>query len=425
MTMVQAPPRAALRRLTGLRHTSPGRLQLLLVTLLALTALTGLVAGVTASAAATGTADLRDRAQPLMSEAQTVYSSLADADTTAARAFITGGLEPAVLTRRYEDDLERAAAALTSAARRVPADGRAGEAIQRIATGLTRYTALIASARTLNRQGKPVGAAYLSTASQLNRETLQPQAQLLFQEARRAADSGYDDAEASWWLMLLVVLFVGLAVALVWTQIYLSRSTNRLFNVPLLAASGVAVLLVIGCVVVFGHQRGQLVAADRDGSAPLEVLAEKRILVLRERADEALTLAARAGHGPLEEEFRQLSERVTFDDPQLDDMPALMREAADLHGEFLTSHRQVRSLDDGGDYEGAVELAASDDMAQTFDRLTATLDRAMDDRRAAFGSRIKAAGSGLGALIVLGPLLALVIGVLATIGLRARLEEYR
>ncbi|MEV0897515.1 hypothetical protein [Actinoplanes sp. NPDC049802] len=423
--MVQAPPRAALQRLTGLRHTSPGRLQLLLVTLLVLTALTGLVAGVTARAADAGTADLRDRAQPLMLEAETVYSALADADTTAARAFITGGLEPAALTRRYEADVERAAAALTAAARRVPADGRAADSIQRISTGLTRYTALVASARALNRQGKPVGAAYLSTASQLNRDTLQPHAHLLLQEASREADDGYTAANASWWLMLLLVLFVALAVALVWTQIYLSRSTNRLFNVPLLAASGVAVLLMIGCVVVFGHQRGQLVAADRDGSAPVEVLAEKRILVLRERADEALTLAARAGHGPLEEEFQQLSERVTFDDPELDDMPSLMREASDRHREFLTLHQRVRELDDGGDYDGAVELAVSDRMALVFDQLTATLDRAMDDRRAAFDSEIDSVGYGLGALTVLGPLLALVIGVLATIGLRARLEEYR
>jgi hypothetical protein len=103
VTAVQAPPGGVLARLTGLRHTSPGRLQLLLVTVLVLAALTGLVTGLAARSAAAGTADLGARAQPLLAEAETVHTALADADTTAAQAFITGGLEPPELTRRYEE----------------------------------------------------------------------------------------------------------------------------------------------------------------------------------------------------------------------------------------------------------------------------------------------------------------------------------
>jgi hypothetical protein len=109
-----------LHRVARLRRSSPGRLQLLLAGLVTLGLLTGLVAGLTGAAAGTGTADLGNRAQPLLVEAETIYSALADADATAAQAFLAGGLEPTELTRRYEKDLERATTALTSAARSSP-----------------------------------------------------------------------------------------------------------------------------------------------------------------------------------------------------------------------------------------------------------------------------------------------------------------
>ncbi|GIE74519.1 hypothetical protein Aph02nite_04690 [Actinoplanes philippinensis] len=425
MTAVQAPPRAALTRLAGLRHTSPGRLQLLLAVLLVLTALTGLVTGLTAASAATGTGDLRDRAQPLLAEAETVWSSLADADATAAQAFITGGLEPPKLTDRYNEKLADAAAALTSAARRVPEGSAGAEAIRSITTGLSDYTALVATARALNRQGKPVGASYLSTASQLNRDTLQPQAQALFQQAQREASDGYAGARSSWWLMLLLVLLIVLGVALIATQAHLSRTTHRTFNVPLLTASALTVLLAVVCAGVFAHQRARLDGADRDGSAPAEALAENRNLVLRERADEALTLAARAGRGKLEDDFTTLRQRFSVTGPEFDEVAGLMAKAGTQHDAYLAVHDEIRRLDDNGDYEGAVRKAVSEETAATFDAVTRTLSDALTDRRAAFDDQIRSAGRGLGVLTILGPLLALAIGVCAALGLRARLEEYR
>ncbi|PWK52326.1 hypothetical protein [Actinoplanes xinjiangensis] len=425
MTAVQAPPRAALTRLAGMRHTSPGRLQLLLVVLLVLTTLAGLVTGLTAASAAAGTTDLRDRAQPLLAEAETVWSSLADADATAAQAFISGGLEPPELTSRYDEKLTAAATALTSAARRVPEDSAGAEAIRAISAGLGDYTALVATARALNRQGKPVGAAYLSTASQLNRGTLQPQAQALFQQARREASAGYTDARSSWWLILLLVVLVGLGVALIATQAHLSRTTRRTFNVPLVAATALTVLLALVCAGLFAHQRSGLESAERAGSTPAQALAETRMLVLRERADEALTLAARAGRGALEDDFTLLRKRFVVSGEEFDEVRGLATTAAERHDAYLALHDEIRKLDDNGDYEAAVKLAVSPETRSAFDGVTTVLDEALTGRRAAFDDEIRSAGLGLGALAVLGPLLALMIGVLAALGLRARLEEYR
>jgi hypothetical protein len=429
-----APPRAgAVRQIGRLRHTSPGRLQLILAGLLALGLLTGLVAGLTAHSAATGTDDLGGRAQPLLVEAETIYSALADADTTAAQAFLAGGLEPTELTRRYEADLDRATTALTSAARRTPDGSDAGDAVRTLSSGVSRYAGLVASARANNRQGLPVGASYLSAASQLNRETLQPQAQALFRTAQSEVDDGYSSARSTVWVVLLVLLLIGLLVALVAAQRYLSRTTRRTFNIPLLAATAVTVVLALAAGGVLLSQRAHLRAADADGSTPVALLAEARILALRERGDEALTLAARGSGGAYEDDFRAVSARLGGANGLLaaagkavdGDARAAVRSATTRHAGYVAAHTQVRKLDDGGDYDGAVELAIGKQTSATFTGLTDDIGRALESRKAAFTDEIGRAGRGLGLLTVLGPLLALVICGLALAGIRARLEEYR
>jgi hypothetical protein len=420
-------------RVGGLRHTSPGRLQLLLAMLLALGVLAGVVAAVAGQSARTGTDDLAGRAQPLLVEAETIYSALADADTTAAQAFLAGGLEPATLTQRYDDDLERATTALTSAARRTPAEGATSDAVRTLSAGVAEYSALVATARANNRQGLPVGASYLSEASKLNRETLQPQAQTLFRTAQSEVGDGYGRAAALGWTIPLLLLLAGLLVALVLTQRYLSRRTHRTFNLPLLAASAVTVLLTVLTMGVLINQQTHLDRADNHGSGPIASIAESRILALQARGDEALTLAARGGGAAYEQDFDAVTERLTLRggplvnsygllDPQLG---VVMDRAAGEFRQYVDMHDDVRALDDNGDYDGAVKLAIGAKTTQTFEALRSDLDFALEDRKAAFTEQIGDAGDGLGLLTVLGPLLALLICALTFTGLRARLEEYR
>ncbi|AEV86092.1 hypothetical protein ACWT_5075 [Actinoplanes sp. SE50] len=425
-TAAYSPPAGRLaRRVADLRHHSPGRLQLILAGLLTLGLLTGLVAGLTAHSASAGTADLGRRAQPLMVEAETIYSTLADADTTAAQAFLAGGLEPAGMTQRYDDDLGRAGAALTRAARLAPDDSDADRQVEALATGISRYAALVATARANNRQNLPIGASYLAAASQLNRETLQPQAQALFRVADRGLSRGYATARSSWWLILLLVLFVALGIALVAGQGYLSRTTRRTFNVPMVAATALFALLALTTGVLFTNQRAHLDDATRDGSAPVAALAEIRIAALTERADEALTLGSR-GTVDKEADFAAVSGRVNFDDPRLGaTSPGLLDTARRQHAAYVQEHGQVQKLNAGGDYDGAVKAALSDTSARAFTGLTDALDRSISERRAAFADEIDGAGAGLTLLTVLGPLLALAACALVFVGIRARLEEYR
>lgn len=420
-----------LRRVARLRRTSPGRLQLVLAGLVTLGLLTGLVAGLTTAAAGTGTADLGNRAQPLLVEAETIYSALADADTTAAQAFLAGGLEPTDLTRRYDGDLDRATGALASAARRTPETGPAADAIRRLAADLPRYAALVASARANNRQGLPVGAAYLTSASTLSRDSLQKQAQVLFKAAQGEVHDGYGDARSSWWTALLVVLLLALLAALLLAQRHLSRTTRRTFNVPLVVATVVTLVLALGVGGVLISQRAHLTEADTEGSWPVALLAETRIAALRQRGDEALTLAARSGEGDLEKDFDETTGQLTellADAGEV--MPdgsagAAVRSATQAHVAYVRAHDQIRKLDNDGDYDGAVALAIGPQTSETFTGLTEDVVGALKERKEVFSDEIGAAGRGLGLLTVLGPLLALLICGLAFAGVRARLEEYR
>ncbi|MEU8816780.1 hypothetical protein [Actinoplanes sp. NPDC048796] len=434
-TAVVTRPETAglLTRVRGLRHTSPGRLKLLLATLLTLGLLAGLVAAVAGQSARAGTHDLGGRAQPLLIEAETIYSALADADTTAAQGFLEGGLEPATLTERYDDDLQRASTALTSAARRTPAEGAAADAVRTLSAGLAEYSALVATARANNRQGLPVGASYLSEASNLNRETLQPQARALFRTAQGEVGDGYGAAGAAGWMSLLLLLLAGLLVALLLTQRYLSRHTHRTFNVPLVAATVVTLGLTVGALAVVVNQQNHLGLAEQEGSGPVASIAESRILALQARGDEALTLAARGSGAAYESDFDAVTSRLTAGggplvneyarlDPQLG---TLMGRAANSYRAYVATHDQVRAFDDNGEYDRAVDLAIAPTTTQTFESLRSDLNFALEDRKAFFNDQIGQAAGGLGPLTVLGPLLALLIAGLAYVGLRARLEEYR
>ncbi|WP_433290645.1 hypothetical protein ACQP2F_23420 [Actinoplanes sp. CA-030573] len=410
-----------LKRLTGLRHTSPGRLQLILGGLLTLAVLAGLVAGITGSATSSGTSDLGGRAQPLLVQAETIYSALADADTTAAQAFLAGGLEPAVLTTRYNEDLDRATTALTSAARLTPDGSEAAAAVRVLSSGVARYAALVATAKADNRQGLPVGSSYLSAASELNRQTLLPQAQGLFRLAQREVDAGYAGARSTGWTVLFAVLLLSLIAALVLAQRYLSRATRRTFNVPLVGATALTVLLALGSMFVLAGQQSHLGTAADTGSTPTAQLAEARILALRERGDEALTLAAHGSGGAYEQDFKDTDESLTraLENRYLPDATRTD------HRQYVGAHQQVRGLDDAGDYESAVKVAIGDTTSRRFGSLTNGIGSVLDERKAAFTEEIDAAGRGLGVLTVLGPLVAVAICVLAVSGIRARLAEYR
>jgi hypothetical protein len=430
--MVQAPVRASAgtRVLVRLRRT-PGRLALIMVGLVVL----GLVAGGAGVLAVRDRTDLVQRVTatsgPLAVAAQDLYRALSDADATAASAFLSGGLEPQQLRDRYELDVATAAAALTRVAGGVT-EGAGATAVGRLNAQLPVYTGLVETARAMNRQGLPIGAAYLREASGLLRQTLLPAAQEVYAAVTDRLAEARDDAAGFPWLALPVGLLAlaGLVVA----QVYLTRRTNRVFNPGLVAATALGVAAVLWLGVAWATAAGHLNASRDDGSAQVERLAQARIVALQARGDESLTLVARGGGGTFENRFTQAMKQL------MGQLSQARAEATDSDGRAAVDaaiadarrwqavHAQIRQADDGGEYTRAVGLATGaggTSAASVFGRLDADLAKGIAHGSDRFGREADRAGSALsGVSVGIGALtLLLLLGVVA--GLQRRIVEYR
>lgn len=404
----------------------------------------GVVGVLTVRARAGAVDDLAGRDEPLSVAAQEIYRALSDADATATAAFLAGGLEPAAERQRYRSDVAAAEANLSAATANARGSQASLDALARISAALPVYTGLVETARADNRQGLPVGAAYLREASGLMRSTLLPAAAQLYdaESARLRHDedraSGLPYAQLALGLVLLAVLAV--------VQRLVFRRTNRLLNAGLVAATA-AVLGSLGWVgVALSGASSHLSEARRDGSAQVDVLARARIAALRARSDENLTLVARGGGKVFEDDFAaQLTRLVGTDgrDGRAGDgglVGQARRQAPDpdwlavadaAHrdaGAWLAAHKQVRDRDGQGRYTEAVALATGtspDGEAARFGRLDAGLGRAIRHGQEEFSAGARRAGRSLSGVDVGMGVLALAAAAAVVVGVGQRLREYR
>jgi hypothetical protein len=427
--------RPRLKRVRGRAATTPGRLRLAMAAVVLAALVAGVVlVGVTAvQRNATDAVATRD--EPLMVAADGLYASLSDADATAATTFLRGGTEPADLRARYLADLRRASVQLAGLGRRVQGSSGAG-AVAAIGAQLPVYSGLIETARANNRQGFPVGSAYLRQASDTMRRTILPAAGRLYAaEAERLGDNQRTGTSTGGLVAVLIACAAALAV-LVGAQVFVARRTHRVFNIPLVAATVVLAGLLAWVAIAMTSARDSLARAQRDGSDAVQVLSAARILWLRAQADESLALVARGGGAKYVDD-------VAVVDRLLEPPRGLLGEASRLaartgsttgvgdltatwHG-VRAEHARVAGLESAGNFGDAVRLAVGahareaalgDRLNRRFGELLASAQRRFDD---AAGS----ARSALRALIVAIALLLVLAAVLGLLGLQTRLNEYR
>jgi hypothetical protein len=298
-------------------------------------------------------------------------------------------------------------------------------ALERVNRVLTQYTGLIESARANNRQGFPVGAAYLRQASGvLQDEALPSLATLVRVEQRRVEASIASGNTAIDALVLVLVLAL---LALVAVQIYLSVKTRRTFNRPLVAAT--AVVLVAGLVAIGAVAWSQSQADDaRDGPYRQTVaLANGRIGGFDAKSAEALALIARGSGAAFEERFRGTSASASgaLSDASSAD-PASTRSTRDAFNQYLSEHAKLLTLDQDGKHNDAVAAATGTGAANAafaeFDRVSA---RALATQAADLGDALDDAAALLLPVAWLVLLAGLAAAVLAWRGVSERLREYR
>jgi hypothetical protein len=404
----------------------------------ALTVIAALCVGLAASAAEASRARaaraVRSQAEPLLERAVNLSTALSDANATATTTFLTGGLEPPARRARYLEDLQLASESLTELTRGLTGPPAARSAVALIADQLPRYSGLVETARAGNRQGLPIGAAYMRQASGLLTGTVLPASNQLFDTEAGRLLSGYRSGTSAVAPVVLAVvggLAVGLLVAM---QIRLAAMSRRILNPPVLLATVVLLGTILWALAgMIGEQRA-LATAQRTGSDPVEVLSATRVLVARAETDQSLTLVSRGSDGTDPLDFARVVRALA-------PPGGLLAEAAGLEpgGPARTGqHRLTRAFrayqqrartiagrERSGEPQAAAALASSAATIAVGDGLTAALGAQTQIAEARFARATGDASSSLGGLSIGLPVLTALAAALVLTGLRPRLAEYR
>ena len=279
-------------RVFGFFGTTPGKMVVGMIVLTAALLAAGLSMANSVSNRQSELNHLLTSTEPMSNSAHKLYMSLSLADTIATTGFVQAGVEPENTREQYLRAIDSAAAEATSAVLDSDDDE---EYLRQLAVQIQRqlpvYTGLVEAARTNNRAGNAVGAAYMSNASAMMRDEILPAAASLFRLSSNNVSEQQDQLTRPQWVplsgLVAALLFLGLA------QYWLWRISRRRFNRGFAAATVmmvVALLWVSGTNVYTWHLGNR---GFTEASTPWDSLTQARIDAQRTRTEEILALVQR------------------------------------------------------------------------------------------------------------------------------------
>lgn len=438
LALLRALPGDLLRRGRHAIRTSPGRLAGMLVVVVVLSMVAGVVGAMMVQQKRGKLSDIASRREPVAAAAHQLYRALADADAMTVASFLHGGQDPGKLYARYQQDIQHAGRALAVVSSDAGAGSESAHILRQITANLPVYTGLIERAYANQRQGYPVGAAYLHEAYLLMQNKLLVPASTLFKSQSKRLAAEQDDANGfPFWTAAFVVL---LLASLFFVQSYLRKRTNRAFNVGLAVASGAVIVgllwgtaATVVCAVHASSARG-------DGSDPAAVLEQDELLAITGRAVETLSLVNRDPGSGYEDTFQQFRQSMlgphgtggllgrAADMVQgagiADEVAAARRDTRS----WMKVHRKITDLNRAGRFDQAVHLAVAKNdgsAGSLFNRVEDELGKAIDEARTVFATENSAASNALTGLEAGILVLAVVAAVGSAVGISQRLQEYR
>ncbi|MET9829144.1 hypothetical protein ABZ078_07500 [Streptomyces sp. NPDC006385] len=422
--------------------TEPGRLRVIGALLAFLVIAFGTLAAWQMTDRATAADDVLNRSQPLSSDAADIYRSLADANTAAASGYLAGLQEKPAMREGYEKDIRTAAAKLVTAAANSEPGSPSAKTITELSGLLPEYKGLVETARANNRQGYPVGGAYLRAANEMMQQKMLPAAEKLYQTENQRLRSDYAAAKSFPWAAAGLGI-VALA-ALAWAQRRNYRRTNRVLNHGLVTATAASTVVLLWLAVGHTVARAGLNDSYEHGVRSLDVLHEARIASLTARSDENLTLVRRGADSKTLDDGTVVDAYEWGYDQEIDQLGKALARAEDLADDtagrkpvqdangfmkiWKDRHGLAREDNDSGDYQAARDRvigAAKEPTSVCFDNVDRALATALAHEQTEFR---RAAGDGRDSLTGL-PTGAAVLAVLgaagAVLGIGRRLSEYR
>jgi hypothetical protein len=399
---------------------TPGRMALVAVVLIAALLAVGATASKTVFDRQGQLETLRSHTEPLADAAQRIYGALSFANTTAATAFLSGGVEPRDVRDRYQAAIGQASAGLVTASNGVsPNDIHSLTLLTDISNQLAVYSGIVAVAQTNNRAGSPIGVAYLNESSALMQQGILPAAERLYASQSNAVTTSGRSVGVPRVVIAMAVLVL---VLLVLSQVALARRSHRRFNSGLVLASVLMAVLVVWLTVAGLVSTHAATTARTQGGEPMNTAVHARILAQQARAEEILGLLKRGSDSMSDMRFDERTAQIGW----LLDQHRVDGATDALHG-WMQSQREIRSKLAAGDYGGAVAIA-QDDAPQHSTAQFTQLDTALRDDITQLRERQRDGIARAYAALNLLPFGAAAISVLAALavaaGIAPRLSEY-
>lgn len=404
--------------------STPGRLSLLAVVLVAVALTAGLVTSAVVAARQQRMETLRAHTEPLADAAQNLFSSLSIADAAATSSFIAGAIEPLAVRDRYNQAIGDASNALVTASYGVTSgDVESLRLLTEMSRHVAVYTDLVATARSNDSAGNPVGVAYLGTASALMQDTILPLAERLYNDqARAVADTQSHTARLP--ATALIVASAGVVVLAV-AHAYVAHRSRRRVNPGLACATVLLAALVVWIVVAGLLSTSASERARIDGAEPLAAVTKARILAQQARADETLGLL-RPGFDPAGSDYTRHTDALA-EILNSDASRNTVDDASAAFDGWRAAHRDLQQKLADGDYQGAADVAVGPGSTASTAQFRA-LDEALEDAITALRTEeldaMRESYRTMAALAVGGIVLAVSAALAVVAGIEPRVSEY-
>jgi hypothetical protein len=446
--------------------TTPRRLHALRTLAWALAGLLLLTGETTLSRARTALRAIAKETAPSIVAAANIGTGLADLDANVANAILGNVAQRAAAEVAIENDRERVSEGILKAAE----NGTSGETerapIRAMSLGLGRYLELSAKARLLHETSDDAKAreAYF-IATQFLHDELLAAADTLDNAKKGEMDGAYAAQRLANEGSEYGALFVGggLVLALAWAQVFLAMRMHRMVNPALFAATLLAVVLTFFFVSSFSDTRENLRVAKLDAFDSIYALIRARTVAYDANGEESRWLLDASPARGFEREWKRKVLLLTG----APDLPHLARvelaeanpktrdsrfpartkgmlwdevrnitfdgeydAAGTMLGAFAAYYAidgDVRTLEQRGKHADAIELCIGtrpDESNAAFARFDGALQKTLDINQVAFDAATSRAEAELRRAEIVGPALAMLVAVLAWLGIRPRLKEY-
>lgn len=403
--------------------TTPGRLRFYMSVIWVLAACFAVAGFFTVNGARNAADAIARKAVPSIITAQNIRVKMLEMDAAATQEFLAGGKSLGDSARvKYETARRELGEELTQAAKNISLGADEQRHIEVLMERVQAYSGSVEAARANNRNGYPVGAAYLRQASTILHQDMLPQVEAIDKANVQRLEQGYDGFKSASVWRLAVVAGSGLALlgVLVVCQLYISRRMQRTFNPALALASLMVLVLSVCSLVGLGLQRSNLADAREVGFIESYKWLDARGTVYDIKADETQYLIALGAGARFEQSLGEKSARLSKAD-----LVAPVKLALSA---YLQQDERIRGLDKTGKRGDAVSLALGDgngEAVQAFASLDGAIVRSLEAARSGFAASVGRADANVRFLEWAFLLISVLAAVLAYFGITPRINEYR